>query len=65
MRKRKKAKINFYDIARGSSGEYNAGLGGIRSLHPRRDLIDEGCDTANHVSVLLWNLMKSVDKRDE
>jgi four helix bundle protein len=65
LRKKKREKIYHYEVSRGSVGESNSILVSTRKLHPKRDLIDEGRDVADHVSILMLRLIKKVEERNE
>jgi four helix bundle protein len=60
-RRKKRVKLNHYDIARGSIGEYAAVLKGMWRRHPNRRLVEHGQSVANKASYLVMQLIKSVE----
>jgi four helix bundle protein len=62
LRRKKGEKIQFYQMALGSTGEYYAALTVLSRIHPNRKLIAHGAEVSNHVAALITNLIKSVEE---
>ncbi|MEX2283741.1 MAG: four helix bundle protein [Gemmatimonadota bacterium] len=63
LRRHKREKLQFYNIALGSVGECNAVFTVLASTHPNKKLVQHGRELCQHIAALLTNLIASVEER--